>query len=670
VDVRWEGPAFYRCRLDVPDGPHWLVFHGASYEAVVSIDDCPSSSHRGIWDAFAVPIGPGSHEVCVAVTKNGGPAFPVARTLAGFLPYVYHTFGGLFREVELVASPTDPTAADAPPPPSRVRTEAGRVLLDGRPAGVRGVLTWGWYPGLGAPHPSPEAIEAEFRRYRTLGFNLVKFCLWLPPHCAFEALEALDMWAWVELPLWMPRLEGVEDEALAEVERIVRQYRRHSRTIAWTCGCELDRSVSAEFRRRLFELVSGLTGCPLVKDSSGGAEMYGGSPVEFGTFDDYHPYGEPHYFGPMLDSLRPGPRPVRPIMLGETIDYDAYRPLHTIRAEAPFWASTDPGLNDQGVRWQFDLPTASTRRTEPEEDCLRTASLARSRWVRRRCLDTVAACPDVAGYVVTGARDTPISSSGVDEAGVVVSDTEAFLVPRRRPVWARGGNRPACLDPCCGFEDDHLVQVGLRSGAGTEAVLRWSLGGHGGSQPVVLAPAAPTVALTLQPDLPAGAHELSIRLGDFSRTFRLWSVARLDEPADWEHPDYGPAGSRVRWSLPLGPGVNVLDREGTLPCPFWRECVLAGSPAFPWADEHELFAPVAPDCALDPGWLARELPGAEWLLTRVDTRTYREAPYVARRGSVLVTTLRPQGGLGSQPAGVATNAAGQWWLRQLDALCE
>jgi hypothetical protein len=191
-----------------------------------------------------------------------------------------------------------------------------------------------------------------------MGFNTIKFCLWVPRHRFFEILEEEGMFAWLELPLWDPTGDEEKLEAMAqEIERIVLQYRHHRSIIAWTVGCELGASTPHEFRRRMVEMVQRETGCPLVKDNSGGAEMYGGDLREYGTFEDFHPYCDTHWYPVVLESLEPGPRAIAPILLGEFNDFDVHRDLRRLKEKAPFWASEDPALNDKGVRWQHDLPT-------------------------------------------------------------------------------------------------------------------------------------------------------------------------------------------------------------------------------------------------------------------------------------------------------------------------
>ncbi|HXH61064.1 MAG TPA: hypothetical protein VNI20_06865, partial [Fimbriimonadaceae bacterium] len=450
VPVKWEGPAIYRTEIDVAHDDEWLVFEGVSFRAEVLFDGEPVAQHEGIWDAFSVPLR--GHQgrnvnVEVRVTKNGGETFPVRRVLSGFLPYVFNTFGGIYGAVRVVRSQADPCEDLPPAPQSRVVADGTHLMVDGKPFFMRGVLSWGWYPELGHTNPTDDDVRQEVSTAKSLGFNTIKFCLWVPRHRFFEILEEEGMFAWLELPLWDPDPSGL-DKMEEELGRIVRQFRRHSCIVAWTVGCELSGSTPPEFRRRLVQMVKDETGCPLVKDNSGGAEMYGGDLREFGTFDDFHPYCDTHFYPPVLESLRPGAREQRPILLGEFCDFDVHRDLARLKQEAPYWASADPALNDQGVRWQYDLPRvlAESRWANCDNSALIASSKSKRGWVRSRVMEAVYATPEIAGFVVTGWRHTPVSTSGlVDDALQPVygqskvdrwnRDDVLFLVPYRRPPW-------------------------------------------------------------------------------------------------------------------------------------------------------------------------------------------------------------------------------------------
>jgi len=699
IDIRWEGPATYKTTIEAR-AEHWLVFDGVSYEAVVSIDGEHVLTHRGIWDAFSVDLSlwaGRSVEVEVKVTKNGGATFPVKDVLSGFLPYVDSTFGGLYQPVRVVSSATDPLAPQ-PKPAQRISVQGTKLLLDNRPWFMRGVLTWGWYPDYRHPAPPLAVFEEDWKRVKDLGFNTVKFCLWLPPHEAIEALREFDLVAWVELPLWMPtgdeqRLAEMEEE----IKRIVLQYRHHDNIVCWTVGCELSESTPPEFRQRLTEFVMEETGCPLVKDNSGGAEMYGGDPREFGTFDDFHPYCDLMYYPQVLQSLAHGPREKRTILLGEFNDFDHVRDLDALAREMPYWASNDPALNEQGVRWQYDFPPMLERGEGVRWDesgpysfeWAQAASEDKAEFIRRRVMETVASLDDLSGWVVTGWDDTPISTSGVSRGPRTIwkgchpynRANQFFVVPRRCPPWVHGGNRPGWHSVDCHFSGLVQVTVGVRSEAGGRVRVRRMFNRFDldlGIDDIVEADVVadcPVPFLRLERELPAGRYGMALfDLDDqdieWTRYFDVVDCLTKDDLGGYRirsHTDHPLAG--LPWDedgvlVVVGDqgheeaGIVCGVAEGALPAPFWRECIQL---------------PAVPDLFQTCPWLLHDVasdyvlpPDDDVLLRRIDTRTYTEGSYITRRpNGQIVTTLRPWGGLGVQPPNIKHNPAGHWLIREL-----
>jgi hypothetical protein len=687
VDVRWEGPATYSTLIDVPYRDTKLIFHGVSYLAEVHIDGHHVATHEGIWDAFEIDLEPFKGKrvsVQVRVTKNGGEKFPVKETLSGFLPYVYHTFGGIFRPVELGEGlKSKPVEQKLP------LTEM-----------MRGILHWGWYPELGHCHPNRDMIEKEIEYIRSLGFNTVKFCLWLPPHEYLELLLLKGMHAWIELPLWLPHGE-LYAKADIELDRIVRQYAHHPNVIAWTLGCELQ-NAPAEFRERWVKKIQTLTKCDWVKDNSGGAEMYGGDPREFGTFEDFHPYGEAQFFGPLLDSLRLGPRKAKPILLGETVDSDVHRDLAQIADTMPYWASAMRELNDQGVRWQYDIPKFLGNNRfahEPEHSGhqdLMQKSIKKALFVRKHIVEQIRSRDDFEGYVLTGLRDTPISSSGIltDWARERYRPSDflsfngascLFLIPQRDPRWTRGGNRAAYRDLYNFFEGEStLVKIGFR-GLQQNSSAIWRLTNEfmhtiaeGIGEPVEVSSKPTEVLQAFLPALLPGTYRLHCEFGLTTNDWTIhihqkpkFSEFYLVQPNDaFDGVEFGKSGIAVstRWDEQTDaihkssePLIFIKEGLGTVNKTYWRECIHEGEFDLPF----EQALSVAPDQVIDADCL--QLHGKNWLglMNRVDTRTYEDHLIVARNNCTVITTLRPQGGLGSQPNGLASNVFGQVLLYKL-----
>jgi hypothetical protein len=710
VPVGWEGPATYSTTLEVPAGASHLHFSGVSYEAQVFVEGERVAEHRGIWDAFDIPLDRWAGRtvgIQVRVVKNGGNTYPVKEVASGFLPFVYHTFGGIYGEVELV---TGPPQVPPPAPPSRVSVDGHRIYVDGKPFLMRGLLTWGWYPEVGHPNPPDDVVRREVRAAKELGFNLVKFCLYVPRHRTLEILREEGMEAWVELPLWDPTDDPARQTQIAEeLERIVRQYRRHDNIIVWTVGCELSGSTSPEYRQRLTQLVRNLTGCPLVKDNSGGAEMYGGDLREFGTFYDFHPYCDTPFYPQVLDSLLPGARPSMPILLGEFNDIDAHRDLGRLGSEYPYWASSLPELNDVGVRWQHDLPGVladnrfALHPVREGSDALIESSRQKALFIRKFVQEAVREREQLSGYVITGWRDTPISTAGFfddwDKPRYFPSevlpwngDQTLFLIPVRRPPWVTGGNRPGYLDPhnfFCGTQA--FWRVGLSTEGEADGGLVWRVRKESGevvaagAEPIANVPAlsAREVAQISWRTEEPGDYVLEVEFGGCSNRWPIWVVPALakDEFAGWRFDDArgvfaglsgdgdGVVSSRWPDALPEGRAIYVVEGEGCVPMPFWRESAyqFAHDPLWdrlPVRERWSRLLPIGGDCVLDIDRL-RKLGEPQVLMNRIDTRTYAEHPVVARVGGSLFTTLRPHGGLGTQPTSLARNPAGVALLRAL-----
>ncbi|AIE85725.1 hypothetical protein [Fimbriimonas ginsengisoli] len=715
VAVSYEGPVTYRTTIAVPRGKSHLLFHNVSYAAEVRIDGETVASHKGIWDAFAVPLDKYSAkkiEVEVSVVKNGGPTYPVREVASGFLPFVYHTFGGIFGMVELVRG--EPIL-QRPPLASRVRVDGSKIFVDDRPFYVRGLLHWGWYPEIGHPNPPEGTIREEVAAAKARGFNLVKFCLWVPSHRYLDILREEGMEAWIELPLWDPSPDPARLAEIAEeIERVVRQYRHHDNIVVWTVGCELSASTPHEYRAYLTQLVRSLTGSPLVKDNSGGAEMYGGDLREYGDLYDFHPYCDLPFYPDVLDSLLPGAREPMPTLLGEFNDIDVHRDLAKIGDEMPYWASSLPELNDKGVRWQYDLPAVlsesrfANQPTKSRHTALMASSAAKATFIRKTVQEAVRSRDSISGYVITGWRDTPISSAGVfDDWGDPRfspaemlpwnGETVLFAIPTRRPPWVDGGNRSGWVDPFNHFAGQVFWRIGVHSDHDLQGGLFWrvvredgKVVAHGAERtkrvPALHSREVGQIAWDAEP----GEYTLSVEFGGAINEWPVWVTPRLESSEfesfflhdqaglfrdlklrTAESPDDAPVLATGAFGK-IGSGILFLTDMGVKAAPFWREAAYEfRNDAFwsevPFAEKWSRLLPVSSDRVIDMGSLDDSEGPYEVLLNRVDVRTYQDAPVLVRRGNTLVTTLRPYGGLGTQPTSLTKNPAGVALLRALAA---
>lgn len=676
---KWvEGPALYRRWVRIPDG--WqgkriqIEFDAVSYACIVRVDGREAGRHRGLWTPFSLDLTgillPGStHELSLEVWKPGD-TYPMRSSLAGFLPDVATTFGGIWQPVRLSAldvafsevniraladedrlsvacraewfgrtpsaplwrveafapdgtpfppleapdccgldlsvfpgrirhwSPQDPalyrvrvTLFDEGRPVSRVERKVGfrrlsaqgdRLLLNGRPVMLRGILSWGWEPERIAPVYSPDQAREEIRRVRGHGFNLVKHCLFVPNPEYFQVADEEGMLIWVELPMWLPEVTGdLRAQAPLEYAQIAEMTAVHPSVVLYSLGCELSNAVDEDLLAALDGAVRPVVSGALMCDNSGSGESYGGFDADRADFSDYHPYFDLHYFEPLLDNWRRDWLPTRPWIFGEFCDADTFRDRSQLVAAfggtPPWWLTADNPV----CAWRSEskaLLEAGQRLQEANlafgVDELEQAALGRALVMRRYTLETLRRRAGLGGYVVTGLRDTPISTSGIwDDFGqpkwpaadflTINGEAVLSLDTTRRRVWRHGGDRPDRLDAHCFRAGSRVAWRIILNSSSVPAPqgsrLTWRLVDESGravqSGEVATArfiePGRPGEAASISVDLPAlnqaqmWTLEAGLEMGNL-RVSNRWPV--------WVFPAHPP----------LGEGLWVYDPGGAL----------------------------------------------------------------------------------------------------------
>lgn len=290
----------HRQQFRRPGERAWLRVGAAATEASVVLNGQTVGLHLGAWTPFEFEITPwlrDENELLIHCRDR-------VHTTNGFLPTIGIRWTGA-RDVRIQTTPTP----SRPPARQRSATRGTQLLVDGRPFRVRGVLHWGYYPELGNPWPDRDTIRREILHVRSLGFNLIKFCLWIPPPAYYELCEELGMFVWQEYPVWNTPLAG--EGVLREFADFFRNDAPFSCVILRTMTCENDR-VSAETARRLVDLCHEMIPGSLALDNSGWlcSERYG-------DFHDEHPYlnnMEWSFYGRRMRPLL-----TRPLLLGETL---------------------------------------------------------------------------------------------------------------------------------------------------------------------------------------------------------------------------------------------------------------------------------------------------------------------------------------------------------------
>lgn len=335
---------------------------------------------------------------------------------------------------------------------------------------LRAVLHWGHYPEFGAPAPTREQARRELELIRELGFNAVKFCLFMAPDFYYELCDELGVLIWQELPLWLPKDDGeLERRVLEQYPRLIEQVVAHPSVVLVSLGCELDGTVPTDLLDRAYALVRDRLPDAIVCANSGSGECFGGGEDALSDIDDYHFYGDAHRLEPLIERFIATRRRMRPWLFGEYNDADTWRSASDVIApsDAPDWLSTDLAVNPlRSVHAGFASDQPIYRQAEiiveqgyaDEVPGLRELSHTQAWATRKLVFELTRRFGSVSGYVVTTLRDVPVTTAGlIDDLGCPKFDAAAFarvnapatlaLTSPAGRRWVHGGDRLQVSDP-------------------------------------------------------------------------------------------------------------------------------------------------------------------------------------------------------------------------------
>jgi len=293
----------------------------------------------------------------------------------------------------------------------KVTTAGPKILLNGRALIVRGVLTWGYYPPSLAPAPQPERFREQLRYFRACGFNLIKFCLWLPPKELLDIVDQEGMLAWVEYPTWHPKIDQAHrDRLIAEYTEMSHHDGNHPCVILRSITCETGPSADVTVIRELYDLLKRRCPGTLVLDDS---SWIGWNRVH--DFWDDHSYGNNRTWRDTLSALQEhiDTHGVKPLLLGEAIAADTWVDLPVLEAAGgaegwwgPRWLGAQRGF-EEGLRQRF-----GRLGYDPVVD-LGTRSLKCALDMRRWQLETYRQQMPDSGYVVSVIHDVTLCAMGL-----------------------------------------------------------------------------------------------------------------------------------------------------------------------------------------------------------------------------------------------------------------
>lgn len=602
------------------------------------------------------------------------------------------------------------------------------LLLNGEYVFLRGILSWGWNPETLAPVFTDEFIREEFQRVRELGFNLYKLCLYIPPENLLRIADEEGMLLWLEMPMWWqidnPHLREQMPKEYAE---IIAQIHHHPSIILVSLGCEIEGHMVGEgLIRQLESIVRQQMKGILLCENSGSGEAYHGLTADIADFYDYHFYSDAHYFQPMIQHFRRDWRTPRPWIFGEFAAQDDYRNPENLVDEGgePFWwrelLGTDGGIHRWAYRDQEERVEALSLPYTHEE--LQALSRKQSYAFRKLILETTRRNEGVGGYVITGLRDTPITSSGIWDDHLyskypaemlrqINNENVLLLEQGRQRIWIEG-DRPYPTDKFnhwAGTQADFYI---LFSGLTIpDTPLHWQLqtvAGEiivSGEQTIKPIPvdANPHQIARIMWDFPKVAHPtkviLYVKWGAVNNQWNLWvypkntgslSDARLYDPtgvlhhlnnlqiANLKQENQTIIASaltqELQTAIELGTNVILLQSgQGTLPTKqisFWQESLNLVLEHPLWESiSHdgittEQFYHVAGAFGFDPIATAYQ-PVLRRLHTRLFTATDMIIDMQIGQGRLLATTLNLLGGAGDQAFGIENNVFGAYLFAKM-----
>lgn len=248
-----------------------------------------------------------------------------------------------------------------------IRADGTRFLLNGRPIYPRGCLTWGVYPEHIAPSPTLKQVRDELRKLQSLGFNLVKLCLLLPPPSFFDVADELGMLVWLEYPTWQTgSMFGLP--YYAEFEDMFLRDRNHPSIVIRSITCE-SHGADPEALKHLYQRAKEIVPGSLVMDNSGFFLAWSEkNPEMFTDLYSDHPYWDCHHLDYFLQEVedRMSGLPLRPFITGESMDCDTYRNsadyLRAFPNGLPWWAAW--GDNPPAPLCGTDIPTQIMRENQ------------------------------------------------------------------------------------------------------------------------------------------------------------------------------------------------------------------------------------------------------------------------------------------------------------------
>ncbi len=440
-----------------------------------------------------------------------------------------------------------------------IAVNGSMIKINGDKQYFRGVLHWGYYPEEMSVYQNEAAIRQELSLIKSMGFNGIKFCLFIPDQRYYEICDELGIMVWQELPLWLPYDNGyLIDRIQHQFPQLIQQVISHPSLFCISIGCELDSTVPTEVLDSIYDTISSCGSSVLICDNSGGGECFDGNIDTKSDIYDYHFYGEIHQMNRLIQEFTHKSRKSKPWFFGEFNDMDTYRNIDAYKnnqGEVPYWANKDFGINllryvHQG--FGSDNPVYNFTETVAAYGYqnllphIEKMSLRKAYWIRKYNLETVRTYNTISGYAVTALRDVPITTSGlIDDHGspkfsqssmcMINGDMVISMLPPLRRCWVHGADmfdshdrynfqegtpidNRVIISSCLSFDYSACIEVCLTQNGNTL---------HRDTYPVTVQCCEAKEYIQLNLPLPETGrverYDLRVQVGEYHNQWYIWS---------------------------------------------------------------------------------------------------------------------------------------------------
>ncbi len=231
-----------------------------------------------------------------------------------------------------------------------IRVDGNRLLLNGRPRIIRGLLNVGTSPPSLFPRPEGERFREDIAFALERGFNLMKFHHWIPPKRDLDLCDELGMLVWMDYPAVSPTIDPAQREGrVHEHAGTPVDDRDHPAIILRSQANKSSPTAALDTNEDRDGPARAMVPGTVVEDDHGGAVWR-----DVNDRHDDHPFDNDHEWARSLERLKAslseqdsGPLVLGAAMAADTwLDRDAMLELYG--GERPPWF---PGFFDANARW-------------------------------------------------------------------------------------------------------------------------------------------------------------------------------------------------------------------------------------------------------------------------------------------------------------------------------